>query len=206
MDDPWINLIYGGAAGWLGWMFWQDLQAARQGKPKPQALPGAVPVAPKVVVWGILGALLIVALETAGELLLGVSERQSTLPWHALFALLGAGMIEEVIFRGFLLFTNRGRAALYGSVLGFSTLFALIHFHWLNPAPDGEAGLFGYVLNLSPEALWWTFILWINALWFYALRLLPSNPDRSLIPCIAAHMASNLAVFFVKLAQGYISF
>jgi uncharacterized protein len=206
MDDPFVNFLYGGAAGWLGWMFWQDLQAHRQGRPNPKALPGAVPCAPRVILWGALGALLILALETIGESALGVSDRQSTLPWHALFALLGAGVIEEVVFRGFLLVRDRGKAALYGSVFGFSTLFALIHFHWLSEVGEEGGGFFGYVLNLSPEALWWTFILWLNALWFYALRLLPANAERSLLPCIVAHMISNLGVFIVKLAQGYVAF
>jgi len=43
-----------------------------------------------------------------------------------------------------------------------------------------------------------------GSLWFYAVRFASWNPQRSLLPCFAAHAAKNLGVIAVKAAQGFV--
>jgi membrane protease YdiL (CAAX protease family) len=114
-------------------------------------------------------------------------------------ASLAAGIVEEVIFRGYLVVSNRGRTWLVGSCLGFSLLFALIHGH-LWSTEDG------FAFTCTTKAVFTTSILFVNSLWFYALRFGRWNPNRSIFPCMIAHATSNLGVFVVKLAQGYVVF
>ena len=201
-QDP-IAIIIITAAGtyyavqWIG-----DFRRNRTGSPHPGALPGAVGTTFNLLVLAVAGSLGILWLETAGEYALGISMEQSNVTWLFLAAMTAAAFLEELIFRGFLVVDNKGRAALVGSILGFSLLFALIHFHWIEwTGPDS-----GWVtLKLTPSALWWTFILFTNSLWFYFVRFIPMNRNRSLLPCIATHMASNWGVFVIKLFQGHVS-
>jgi membrane protease YdiL (CAAX protease family) len=119
--------------------------------------------------------------------------------WYFVFAIVAAGVVEEVIFRGYLVVENKGRAALIASCVGFSFLFAVIHPHlWSNED--------GFELTLTAKGFLSTGILFANSLWFYALRFGPWNKTRSIFPCMLAHAASNLGVFFVKLWQGYVLF
>jgi membrane protease YdiL (CAAX protease family) len=180
-------------------MYWSDFQAAKAGQPNDSALPGATAAALGAFIIGTLGALGLLALETGGEIALGVVDEQSEMLWYFVFAIVAAGVVEEVIFRGFLVVENKGRGLLIGSCVGFSLIFALIHAHlW---SLDG-----GFEWTLTPKAWFSTGILFANSLWFYAVRFGPWNPRRSLFPCMLAHAASNLGVFFVKWAQGYVIF
>jgi membrane protease YdiL (CAAX protease family) len=132
---------------------------------------------------------------------LGIAAEQSEMVWYFVFASLGAGVVEEVVFRGFLVVEHKGRAALIASCVGFSLLFALIHGHfWSNEA--GQA----FAWTFTTKAFFTTGILFANSLWFYALRFAPWNSNRSLFPCMLAHAASNFGVFAVKWAQGFILF
>ena len=140
-----------------------------------------------------------VAGETVGENMLGISSEQSSMT--VLFALVSvaAGFGEELIFRGYLLIQNKGRVWLWGSIVGFSLLFALLHpYLW-----SWEEGALEFQFNA--KAWFSTTFVFLNSLWFYMLRVTGGNPTKSLWPCIAAHAASNAAVFFVKLAQGHVS-
>ena len=178
-----------------------DLTAFQVGNAATHALPGATPSPPRLSILGILGALLLVGLESAGEYPLELVEKQSDVSALYLLAMVGAGIIEEIVFRGYLVVEKWGRSALVGSIMGFSLLFALIHFHWIRWKP-AEATLLE--IDLSAGTIWWTSILFLNSLWFYWLRFNSGNPNRSLIPCFAAHIASNLGVFAVKLVQGHV--
>ena len=64
--------------------------------------------------------------------MLGLSAEQSQVTvLFSLYSILGAPVIEEVLFRGYLVIENRGRAALWAGVVGISLLFALLHpFLW----------------------------------------------------------------------------
>jgi membrane protease YdiL (CAAX protease family) len=201
-ESPFMILLYVGVAAYVGHMYWTDLQASQSSSAaNSKAMPGATSAAWGLYAIGVIGALLILAVETAGEIALGIADEQSEMVWYLVFASLGAGIVEEVVFRGFLVVEHKGRAALIASCVGFSLLFALIHGHlWSREA--GQA----FEWTLTTKALFTTGILFANSLWFYALRFAPWNPSRSLFPCMLAHAASNLGVFAVKWKQGFILF
>ncbi|MDI1250410.1 MAG: CPBP family intramembrane metalloprotease [Lacunisphaera sp.] len=197
-DQPLLLAGMIAAAAYMLKLWWHDLAAARRGAPNPQAFPGAAPVSAGVIALAVTGALLLLAVETGGEHALGLTAQQSRMT--GLFALytLAAAFIEELIFRGYLVVENRGRAALLAGIVGASLVFALLHpFLWT--WQDGG-------LELHADAKGWfsTAMIFAGSLWFYAVRFLPANRARSLLPCIAAHAAKNLGVFAIKYAQGFV--
>jgi len=198
-ENPLTILLYVGVAAYVGQMYWADYKTAKSGQPDGGAMPGAVAAPLGAFVIGTLGALLLLGVETGGEIALDVVDEQSEMVWFFVFAIVAAGVVEEVIFRGFLVVENKGKALLIVSCVGFSLIFAIIHGHlW-----DREDG---FVWTFTGKAFLSTGILFANSLWFYAIRFGPWNPSRSLFPCMLAHAASNLGVFFVKWAQGYVIF
>jgi membrane protease YdiL (CAAX protease family) len=179
-------------------LWWQDWRAARAGKSLPQALPGATPAPARALVIAAAGSIVLLAVETGGEIRLGLVGEQSTMT--ALFACytLVAAIIEEIIFRGYIVMTKRGPVALWGAVLAASGLFALLHpflWHW-------DQGL---ILTFTKKAAFSTAMVFAGSVWFYAVRFAPWNPHRSLLPCFAAHATKNLGVIFIKAAQGFLS-
>lgn len=207
-DNPLLILLMLGAAIYVFKLWLDDYRATARGKPPAGALPGATAAPLKAVLAAVAGALIILSLEVGGEYGLGTVEDQSEIT--ALFGLymLAAAFFEEVIFRGFLVVPNRGRAWLLGSILFFSLIFTLAHpFLW-----EFEAGENGWrfwegtlALDFSTGAWFSTAIVFANSLWFYTVRFYALNPGRSLIPCFAAHLASNAGVFAVKGAQGFMT-
>ena len=199
-ESPFMVLLYVGVAAYVGYMYWGDYQSNQAlEQPDPRGMPGATSASLGLFVIGVIGALLILAAETSGEIALGISSEQSEMVWYSVFAILGAGIVEEVIFRGYLVVDGKGRAALIGSCFGFSLIFAIIHGHfWSNE--EGQA----FAWTFTTKAFFTTGILLANSLWFYALRFGPWNKNRSLFPCMLAHAASNLGVFCVKWAQGFV--
>lgn len=199
-DNPLVIIISALVALYILKIYRDDYRAFQTGTPNPKAMPGATP-APMWLIWiAALGSLLLVGVETAGEYALGITDEQSTIGAFYLIAMVSAGIVEEVVFRGFLV-VKRTRAMLIGSIVFFSLLFALVHMHLLETDEEGTMSL---VTGAGP--LWWTFILFLNSIWWYAVRFLPGNRHQSLFPCFAGHIASNLGVFAVKLAQGYVTF
>ena len=147
----------------------------------------------------VAGALLLLAVETGGESALGLTAQQSRMT--GLFALytLAAAFAEELVFRGYLVVEHRGRVALLAGIIGASAGFALLHpFLW--DWRDGSLSFHG-----GTKAWFSTVMIFAGSLWFYAARFMPSNPTRSLLPCVAAHVAKNLGVFAIKYAQGFVS-
>lgn len=185
------------AAGYLGKLWWHDCQLARAGVPNPQALPGATP-APKRALWlAVAGSLFLLAGETWGEYALGVTAEQSTLT--ALFALhtLGAAVLEELIFRGYLVIDQRGRGWRWLGIVGASAIFALLHpFLWSSEP--------GFHFTFTLKGAFSTGAAFIFSLWFYYTRFARWNPGQSLLPCIAGHAAKNLGVIAIKAAQGFL--
>lgn len=180
-------------------MWRQDYRDARAGRPSRGALPGAAPAPAAAFAVAVAGALVILALETWGEIRLGLSEQQSTVT--LLFGLytLVAAFIEELIFRGFLVVDRRGAALRWGAALGASVVFAALHpFLW-----SWEDGSFAWTFNAKG---WFsTAAVFASSLWFYAMRFASFNPARSLLPCVAAHAAKNLGVLVVKGVQGHLA-
>jgi membrane protease YdiL (CAAX protease family) len=192
-------LIYVAVAVAVGYMYRGDYLTARSGAKDPKALPGALPCDLGVWLVGAIGALLILSVETGGEMLLGLVTSQSEMVWYFVFVIVAAGIVEEVVFRGFLVVEHKGRAALVGSCVGFSLLFALGHGHFWSTQN-------GFEWAFTVKAAFSTTILFANSIWFYALRFGPWNPNRSIFPCMLAHALSNLGVFVVKWVQGYVTF
>lgn len=198
-DNPWLlaGMILAGGVVAKWWR--DDYRAAQRGNPAPQAFPGATPAGGRTVIIAGGGALVLLAAETAGEHALGLTAQQSRMT--VLFGLytLVAAFGEELVFRGYLVVENRGRAALIAGMVGASLAFALLHpflWHW----EDG-------VLNFHGDTKAWfsTAAVFAGSLWFYAVRFLPMNPTRSLLPCVAAHLIKNLGVFAIKYAQGFVN-
>lgn len=198
-DNPWLIVVGLIAAAYFFKLWLGDLKMETAGAPNPNAFPGATPAPRIAIAIAIIGALIILAGETAGEYAFGLVDEQSDIT--VLFALftLSAAFVEELIFRGFLVVDKKGRAALVGSIVAFSLLFALFHpFLW--EWQDDE----GLVFTLTDKGWFSTAIVFLNSLWFYTVRFLPVNPRHSLLPCILAHFASNLGVILIKLYQGHL--
>lgn len=181
-------------------LWFDDWQAGCTGRPNPGAFPGATSSSVKAVVIGITGSGLLLIGETLGEISLGIDREQSRLTWlFALYSLSAAPVIEELIFRGWLVVTHRGRAALWVGILAASLLFALLHpFLW---AWDDA----GFRLTLTRKGGFSTVFAFAFSLWFYAVRFGPWNPNRSLLPCFLAHAAKNAGVVAIKALTGFMA-
>ena len=115
----------------------------------------------------------------------------------ALYSIAGAPVIEEIIFRGWLVVQHRGRTTMWAAAVVASLAFAALHpFLWL----WDDAG---FRLTLTSKGAFSTAMLFLGSLWFYAARLGPWNPARSLLPCFAAHAAKNAGVVVAKAAGGF---
>ena len=197
-DNPVAILLYLGVAGYVLYLYFVDFRSTRAGNVADgNSMPGASAMPASALIIGVFVALLILAIETSGEIVLGISREQSQMAWYFLFASLAAGVIEEVIFRGYLVVSKRGRAALITSCVGFSLVFALIHGHLWSTEN-------GFDITFTTKGVFSTSILFINSLWLYLVRFGPWNPTQSIFPCMLAHTCSNLGVFIIKLYQGFI--
>ncbi len=197
-DNPFALVMLIGLGGYFTWLWASDLKAVRAGRLDPaQALPGARSASARACVIAVAGALVILAAETWGEIALGLSAEQSRITYLFAAYTLVQAIVEEIIFRGYVIVENRGRATTVAVVLGASLLFAAIHpFLW-----TWEGGL---VFTFTAKG-WFSFAaVFAASLWFYACRLASWNPTRSLLPCFAAHLAKNLGVIVIKGAQGYL--
>lgn len=193
---------------WLARMW---IREARE-NPDAKVLPGATPCPWLAVVIAVAGTLVLLALETWGEIRLGISAEQKDVSWLALPMFIAAAFTEEVIFRGYLVAEKRGNAARWASIILFSLIFALMHDHlWSFEMPENRsAGTLaairdGFSLNFTLKGFFSTGFIFVGALWFYFVRFFKWNPNASLLAPVAAHMAKNLAVFLIKLAQGHVT-
>jgi membrane protease YdiL (CAAX protease family) len=199
MNHPLLLLLMTAMGIYLGWLWHDDVRKARQsGTTQPGGLPGATPAPTRAVVIAVTGAVAILAVETAGEILLGLASEQSRMTWlFALYSVAAAPVIEELIFRGWIVVEGRGQIALWLGTLAASAVFALLHpFLWR----WDEAG---FALTLGAKGWFSTAVVFATSLWLYFARLASFNPQRSLLPCFSAHAAKNFGVVMVKLATGF---
>ena len=112
-----------GVAAWLFYMWVGDLLYFRKtGGLRKGAFEGATPAPFGLIAAGVVAALALLAVNSVAELAAGVEADQTKVaPW-ALLSWVGAAFVEELIFRGYLVVKNRGRAALVGSIFLFSFL------------------------------------------------------------------------------------
>ncbi len=181
-----------------------DLRALRNGTPNPRALPGATPAPTRALIIAATGGLIIVSAETGGELALGIASKQSAMTGLFAAYTLIAAIIEEIIFRGFIIIDKKSKSVLWSSALIASILFTLLHpflWQWEGGLPWAGGQLHG-TLNLKG---WFsTGAVFFSSLWFYYVRFAAFNPQHSLLPCFAAHATKNLAVIAIKAAQGFL--
>ena len=175
-----------------------DYRAQRSGNPKPHALPGATPATATSILIAMAGGGIIVGTETWGELALGIADKQSKIT--VLFAayMLVAAVIEEIIFRGYIVIENRGNFARWTSVLVASILFTALHpFLW-----QWSGGHLTW--TIGPKGWFSTAAVFVSSLWFYFVRFARFNPSHSLLPCFAAHASKNIGVILIKASQGFL--
>lgn len=198
-EDPLIILIYCAIAIYIANLYRADIKAFIGGQPNVKALPGAKPTTGLLIFASVLGALVLLGNAVVGEYALDIVDAQSEMVWFFVFASISAGVIEEVVFRGYLVVQNRGRNALVLSCLGFSLIFSIVHGHLWSMEE-------GFAWNFTVQGIFNTWILFFNSVCFYALRFGPWNANQSIVPSIVAHIVLNVGVFGVKLAQGFIVF
>jgi membrane protease YdiL (CAAX protease family) len=193
MDSPFLQLLVT-AAGLYGKLWLDDRRT-----PSARALPGAAPAPAAAVIIAIAGGLLLLAAETLGEQALGLSAQQSHMTWlFGLYSVAAAPIIEELVFRGYLVIEGRGRTVLWAGAAGASLGFAVLHpFLWRWDAA-------GFALTLTAKGWFSAAAVFATSLWLYAARFARWNPARSLLPCFAAHAAKNLGVLVIKAAMGYV--
>lgn len=197
-DSPLFLVLMLGVSLYLAKIWRDDLKAAESGAPNPRGLPGAAPAPVRSWWLAAVGALIILAAETFGESILGLSAEQTDMT--VLFGVytLAAPIVEEIVFRGYFIVLNRGRGALWGGIFAASLLFALLHpFLW---KWDNE----GFRLTMDAKGWFTTTVLFVSSLWFYYVRIATWNPQRSLLPCFVAHFAKNAGVFAIKAVQGHV--
>ena len=198
-DSPFLSLLMIAAGVYVTRLWIQDMKAAEAGEVIMGGLPGATRSARKPIVIAVVGALVLLLAETAGEIALGLDQEQSEMT--VLFGIytLSAAIIEEILFRGYLVIERRGKLLLWAGIVGASMLFAAFHpFLW--EWDDGE-----WTWTFNAKGWFSTTAIFLGSLWFYYVRFMPSNPSRSLVPCFAAHFTKNLGVFGIKGLQGFIT-
>jgi len=201
MNHPLILLLMT-AVGLHAARIWSgDRRAARApDNPAAQALPGATDAPGLATLIAVAGSLLLLAAETLGEKALGLTEQQSHMTWlFSLYSVLSAPVVEELIFRGYLVVEGRGSRMLWLGVIGASAGFGMLHpFLWR----WDDAG---FALTLDAKGWFSTTAAFATSLWLYVARFAPWNPRRSLLPCFVAHGGKNLGVLVIKHAQGFVA-
>jgi len=125
-ENPLLLLALIGVSVWVGRWWVIDYRAALAGKPHERSLPGASPASAAAVAIASLGALFILAGETGGEHVLGLSAEQSRMTvLFGLYSIVGAPVIEEVLFRGYLVIENRGPLHRYRFLVSVNTVRAI---------------------------------------------------------------------------------
>jgi membrane protease YdiL (CAAX protease family) len=198
MNHPLLLLVMTVAGVYIGKLWWDDRRLARLGNSNPRAFPGATEASPRAVVFALAGALAILAIETVGESTLGLTEAQSHQTWlFTLYSVAAAPIIEELIFRGWLVLENRGCGMLWVGAAGASVGFAALHpFLW-------RWDDMGFAFTFGAKGWFSTAVVLATSMWLYAARFAPWNAQRSLLPCFAAHAVKNLGVVGVKLMTGF---
>ena len=196
-ENPLLLLIMTAAALYVGKLWRDDYRSNLAGKPHPQALPGATSAPRNAYLIAIVGSLILLIGETLGEYQLGIVSEQSELTILLALYTLAAPIIEEIIFRGYLVLNNRGSAARWAGIIAASAIFALIHpFLW-----EWDET---FTLTLTAKGAFSTAAAFVFSLWFYAVRFARWNHRHSLLPCFVAHATKNLGVIAIKAAQGYV--
>ena len=85
-ENPVMIVLYLGVAGYVLNLYRADYRGDQSGRRSEGGLPGATAMNLGAVLIGILGALAILAIETGGEITLGIASEQSEMVWYFVFA------------------------------------------------------------------------------------------------------------------------
>lgn len=207
MNHPLMLILMTGVGIYCAWLWFTDLRSNRDRPPTNDLLisnggrlPGAETASARSVGIAVAGVAVILALETWGESILGLTAQQSKMTGlFALYSIVAAPVIEEIIFRGYLVVSNRRRAVVWSGAIGASAIFAVLHpFLWR----WDDAG---FAWTMNAKGTFSTAVLFATSLWLYATRLAAWNPRASLLPCFVAHAAKNLGVVVIKGATGFVA-
>jgi uncharacterized protein len=191
--NPLVIAVMLGVGLYLGKMWRDDVRRSHAG-----SFPGASVATPSSVIIAIVGVLILLAVETIGEKALGIADEQSTMTWlFAAYSILGAPILEELVFRGYCVINGKGKGLLWLGIIVFSVVFALLH-----PFLQRGEGA-GFSVVLTTKGVFSTAMAFAISVWLYAARFGPWNRTQSLLPCFAAHAAKNAGVVIVKAASGY---
>jgi membrane protease YdiL (CAAX protease family) len=198
-DSPILIILLFGGGLYVARMWWEDYRAHTRGERIRGALPGATPASTRAILIAVIGAAVLLAAETWGEIQLGLDQEQSEITLLFGIYTLVAAIIEEVIFRGYIVINDRGPVARWAAILGASVVFALFHpFLW-----EWEDNTL--VWSFNAKGWFSTGAIFLGSLWFYFVRFMPTNPQHSLLPCFAAHATKNFGVFIIKGIQGFVT-
>jgi membrane protease YdiL (CAAX protease family) len=197
-EAPVMLIMMIGLGVYLAKAWLDDRRDHIAGTARGQGLPGATPASTRACFWAGGGAVILLLVETGGEMALGLTAEQSKIT--VLFGLytLAAAVIEEIVFRGYLVIEGRGARLRRLGTVAASLVFALVHpFLW-------TWGDDGFEWTFTAKGWFSTVMVFAASLWFYAVRFATWNPERSLLPCFVAHGVKNLGVFAIKGAQGFV--
>ena len=176
--------------------------------------PGTTMCNHKAVLISAAGAIIILSVETMGEITLNIKADQSHMTWLLAAYTINAAFIEEVIFRGILIFNNQPPKKLYTGIITISLIFSLLHpflfkFDMGNEPTWKIILLWNWCDWIQPQLTmksWFSFFMvFTTSIWLYYCRIAKWNKHQSLLPCFAAHVAKNIGVISVKFAQGFVS-
>lgn len=200
MNHPLLLVLLTLAGLHLARLWRSDLRRAGTAAAPANPLPGATPAPRAAIIIAVAGSLFLLGAETAGEVWLGIADQQSRMTWlFALYSVAAAPVIEELIFRGFLVIEHHGRRALWAGAVAASAAFALLHpFLW-------QWNDDGFRLTLTTKGAFSSATLFVTSWWLYVARFAAWNPNHSLLPCFAAHAAKNAGVVIIKAATGFMA-
>jgi len=205
-SDPIFALIFFVGACYLFSLFWKDLVTYKKTKTiHPKAFEGALPAGRPILVFAVVGAIILLAMQVLFEYATGTVQEQTEIGYFAILTLIASAFIEELIFRGYIVVKNKGLVLLWVFNILFSLIFALMHPYVWDWIANEESVLGGALeFNFTLKTIGSTAFMFINSLFFYFLRFNKFNKNMSIIPCILSHLAFNLGVFAVKLCQGFV--
>ena len=170
---------------------WFSEYRKRQSNPGPELFwPGTTRAPISGILITVSGILLITVAETCAEIHFQVTASQSVSNLPILGATMGAAIVEEMVFRGFVAPSQLRGIKLLALIIVGSVIFSAIHG-------------FDFSTVQGRISLVTTFFI---SVWLYLGRYNPLNPERSILPCLIGHVVRNLAVFGVKWAQGFVDF
>jgi len=168
---------------------WFSEYRKRQRNPGPELFwPGTTRAPISGILITISGILLFTVAETCAEIHYQLTASHTVSYFNKLVATIAAAIVEEMVFRGFVAPSHLRGIKLLGLIFIGSIIFSAIHGFDFSTV-QGRISLIS------------TFFI---STWLYLGRYNPLNPERSILPCLIGHVVRNLAVFGVKLSQGFV--